>query len=100
MTNEKIIVEERISRLKPIMKERGYSLKCREKIDNNGMKYGIEVLPASSTIPFGITLFYEPDWCEKSDEELIDLLVKAFNYLPQLEQDIFMEKSVILCELP
>lgn len=99
MTNEKKIVEERISRLKPIMKERGYSLKCREKVDNNGMKYGVEVIPVSSTITFGITLFYEPDWCEKSDEELADLLVKAFNYLPQLEQDMFMEKSVILSKV-
>lgn len=62
MTNKKKMVEEKIIRLKPIMKGRGYSLKCREKIDNNDMKYGIAMLPVSSTIPFGITLFYEPDW--------------------------------------
>lgn len=99
MTNEKKIVEERISRLKSIMKERGYSLKCREKVDNNGMKYGIEVIPVSSTLTFGITLFYQPDWCEKSDEELADLLVEASDYLPKLKQDMFVEKGVILSKV-
>ena len=99
MTNEKKIVEERIVRLKPIMKERGYSLKCQEKIDNNGMKYGIEVMPASSLLPFGITLFYETDWGEKSDEELAAMLVEASNYLPKLKQDMFADKSVILSKV-
>ena len=87
----KKVVEERIERMKPLAKEKGFSLKYGEKIENHCVLSGIVIQNLKENIcP---CVYYEKNWDALSDIELLEKLIQFTKKIPKINIEVIFDKK-------
>lgn len=87
----KKVVEKRIERMKPLAKEKGFSLKYGEKIENHCVLSGIVIQNLKENIcP---CVYYEKNWDALSDIELLEKLIQFTKKIPKINIEVIFDKK-------
>lgn len=93
----KKVVEERLERMKPLAKERGFFLEYGEKIENHCVFSGIIIKDRNkdrnkemNSFP---CVYYETYWDYLSDAELLENLIQFTQNMPEIDLDILFDKE-------
>lgn len=87
----KKVVEERIERMKPLAKEKGFSLEYGEKIENHCVLSGIVIQNLKENIcP---CVYYEKNWDALSDIELLEKLIQFTKKIPKINIEVIFDKK-------
>lgn len=91
MKEVKRMVEEMVERIRPDMEKKGFCVMYETKIDNKVEKHGILVRMNDENEGIGAVVYYEPEWKEMKDDEIMDREYVLNNVKP-LIQDIANEE--------
>lgn len=89
----KKIVEERLERMKPLAKERGFFLEYGEKIENNCVFSGIIIKDRNKKTDIFPCIYYEAYWEDLSDAELLENMIQFTRNTPEIDTKIFFDKE-------
>ncbi|VYT32925.1 Uncharacterised protein [Tyzzerella nexilis] len=89
----KKIVEERLERMKPLAKERGFFLEYGEKIENHCVFSGIIIKDENKKTNIFPCVYYEAYWDELSDIELLEEMIQFTRNAPEIDTKIFFNEE-------
>lgn len=89
----KKVVEERLERMKPLAKEKGFSLEYREKIENHCVFSGIIIKDENKKTDIFPCVYYEAYWEDLSDAELLENMIQFTRNTPEIDTKIFFDKE-------
>lgn len=89
----KKVVEERLERMKPLAKEKGFSLEYGEKIENHCVFSGIIIKDENKKTDIFPCVYYEAYWEDLSDAELLENMIQFTRNTPEIDTKIFFDKE-------
>lgn len=89
----KKVVEERLERMKPLAKEKGFSLEYGEKIENHCVFSGIIIKDENKKTDIFPCVYYEAYWEDLSDAELLENMIQFTRNTPEIDTKIFFDKK-------
>lgn len=92
----KKVVEERLERMKPLAKERGFFLEYGEKFENHCVFSGIIIKDRNKETNIFPCVYYETYWDYLSDAELLENLIQFTRNTPEIDLDILFDKEHFL----
>ncbi len=96
MSNVRKLLEERIERLTPLALEKGCTLEYQEKFVNHGLKYGISICRTDTAPSLSAVLYYDPDWFQKTDLEVLDILLTYVTDIPEIDLSVLSDREQVL----
>lgn len=96
MKEVKRMVEELVERIRPDMEKKGFCVMCETKIDNKIEKHGILVRMNDENEGIGAVVYYEPEWKEMKDDEIMDKLVAIMKKKPDVKVAEIMDREYVL----
>lgn len=89
----KKVVEERLERMKPLAKEKGFFLEYGEKIENNCVFSGIIIKDRNKKTNIFLCVYYGAYWDELSDAELLEDMIQCTRNAPEIDTEIFFNEE-------
>lgn len=97
VVGEQSFVKNMIERIQEQLKQKGFCINYYEKLDNNIVKYGIEVMKENaSKFAIGAIVYYDKSWLDASDEIIIQKILEAVKQTPDINVQQLMDKKYIL----